>query len=61
MTPDKEMITRMLHLPPEKKKLHNEHSAQSIMKHTKEYKIDHRSVYNILDHICKDTDLYPKV
>ena len=41
--------------------LHNEKSAQSIMEHMAEYKIDSRSVYNILDQICKDTDLYPYV
>ena len=55
------MIARMLHLPPEKNKLHNEQSAQSVKKHTAEYKIDNRSVYNILDQICKGTDLYPYV
>ena len=26
-----------------------------------EYKIDNRHVYDILDQICKDTDLYPHV
>ena len=27
--------------------------------HTAEYMIDNRTVYDILDQICKDTDLYP--
>ena len=26
-----------------------------------EYEIDNRSVYDILDQICKNTDLYPYV
>ena len=43
-TPENEMITRMLHLPPDKNKLHNEQSVQSVMEHTAEYEIDNRSV-----------------
>ena len=31
-TPDDEMITRMLHLPPDKNKLHNKQSAHSAIK-----------------------------
>ena len=58
VTPDDEMIARMLHIPPDKKKLHNEQSAQSVTEHTAEYKTDNRTVYDILDQICKDTDLY---
>ena len=49
VTPNNKMITRMLHLPPNKNKLHNEQSAQSVGEHTAEYEIDNRSVYNILD------------
>ena len=51
----------MLQLLPNKNKLHNEQSAQSVTEHTAEYKIDNRSVYNILDQICKDTDMYAYV
>ena len=50
-TPDDKMITRMLHQPPDKNKLHNK----------LEYEVDNRSVYDILDQICKDTNLYPYV
>ena len=60
-THDNTMITRMLHLPPEKNILHNEQSAQSVKEHRAEYEIDNRSVYDILDQICKDIDLYPYV
>ena len=49
----------MFHLPPNKNKLHKEQSAQSVMKHTADYEIDNRSVYDILDQIYKDIDLYP--
>ena len=59
MTPDDEMIARMLQLLPDKNILQNKQSAQSVIEHTAEYEIDNRSVYNILDQICKDTDLYP--
>ena len=55
------MIARMLHLTPNKNRLHNEQSAQSVKRHTTEYKKDNKSVYDILDQICKDTDLYPYV
>ena len=57
-TLDDEMITSMLHLPPDKNRLHNEQSAQSVKEHTAEYEIDNRSVYDILDQICKETDSY---
>ena len=60
-SPNDDMITSMLHLTPEKNKLHNEQSAQSVKEHTAECKIDYRSVYNILNQICKDTDFYPYV
>ena len=59
-TPDNKMITSMLHLPPDKKLL-LEKNAQSVQACTAEYKIDNRSDYDILDQICKDTDLYPYV
>ena len=39
----------------------NEQSAQSIKEITAEYKIDNKSVLDILDQIFKDTDLYPYV
>ena len=60
-TPDDEMNARMLHLPLDKNKVHNEQSAQSVTQHTTEYKIDNRTVYDILDQICKDVYLYPYV
>ena len=60
-THDNEMIARMLHLPSDKNKVHNKQSAQSVTQHAAEYKIDNRSVYDILDQICKDTNLYPYV
>ena len=53
------MNAMMLYLPPDKNRLHDEQSAHSVKEHTAEYKMDNRSVYDILDHICKDTDLYP--
>ena len=56
VTHDDEMIARMLHLPPDNSRLHNEQSAQMA-----DYMIDNRSVYDIFDQICKDTDLYPYV
>ena len=51
----------MLHLLPDKNKLHNEQNALSVKEHTAEYKKDNRSVYDIPDQICKDIDLYPYV
>ena len=61
ITPNKQMIARMLHLPTDKNKLHNEWSAQSIKEHTSEYEMDNRSVYGILDQTCYNIDLYPYV
>ena len=58
VSPDDKMIAMMLHQPPDKSKLHNKQSVQSVIKHTAVYEIDNRSVYDILDQICKDTDLY---
>ena len=60
-TPDNKMITRMLHLPPDKTKILLDSYIQSTKAHMVEYKIDNRSVYDILDQICKDTNLYPYV
>ena len=60
-TPYDEMVARMLHITPNKNKLHNKQSAQSVTKHTAAYKIDNRGVYDILAKIYKDTDLYPYV
>ena len=34
-------------------------SVKSVTEHTIEYEIDNRSVYDILDQICKDINLYP--
>ena len=50
-TPGNKMITRMLHLPPEKKKVFSEHDIQSVKVHTVEHKIDNRSDYGIVDQI----------
>ena len=61
LTPNKEMIAKMLHLPLDKNKFHNEQSAQSMTEGMVEYKIDSSSVYDILDLVCKDTDLYTYV
>ena len=58
-TPDDEMIARMLHLPSDKNKVHNKQSAQWVTQHAAEYKIDNRTVYDILDQICNNKDLYP--
>ena len=60
-TSEDEMITRMLHLPPDKNKLLLESSADRVKDHTAEYIIDNRMVYDILDQICKDTDLIQDV
>ena len=51
----------MSHLPSDKNKMHNEQSALSVTMLMPEYEIDNMTVYDILDHICKDTDLYPYV
>ena len=60
VTPEDEMITTMLHLPPDKNKLHNEQSAQSVTENMAEYEII-RSVYDILDYTCNDTVLHPYI
>ena len=61
MTPDDEMIARMLHLPPNKNQLLLEKDAHKVQDHTVEYVIDNRMVHDILDQICRDTDLYPYI
>ena len=58
-TSDDEMITRILYLPSHKNKLQLESSVNKVQDHTPEYTIDNKMVYDILDQICKDTDLYP--
>ena len=55
------MIARMLCISPRRNKLLLEHNVQSARVHTAEYKIDNVSVHDILDQICKDTNLYPNV
>ena len=60
-TPDDEMITRILLLPLDKNKLLPEKDVQRAQVYSTEYKIDNRMVYDVLDQICKDTDLYPYV
>ena len=60
-TPDDQMIARMLHLPPDMNKLLLERDVHKVQDHTAEYVIDNRMVYDVLDQICKDTDLYPYV
>ena len=57
-TPKDKMIARILQLPPDKNKILLESDFQSSRVHTAEYEIDNRSVDDILDQICKDTDLY---
>ena len=61
MTHDNEMMMGMLHLLPDKNKILLDSDVLSTKAHTSEYKIDNRSVYDILDQIYKNTDLYPYV
>ena len=51
------MIARMLYQPPDKNKLLPEKDVQRVQVHMAEYKIDNRTVYDVMDQICKDTDL----
>ena len=51
----------MLHFPSHKNKLQLESSVDKVKDHTAEYMIDNRMVYDILNQICKDTDLYPYI
>ena len=44
-----------------KNKILLEINAQSPKAHTADYEIDKRIVYDILNQICKDTNLYPLV
>ena len=59
--PDDEMIARMLHLPADKNQVTSEQGAQSVSQCMSEYKIDNRTVYDILDQICNDMDMYSYV
>ena len=61
VAPDDEMIAKMSHLPLNKKKVHNEKSAQTVKEHMGEYEINNKSVYDILDQDCKVNVLYPNV
>ena len=60
-TPDDKMITRMLPLPSEKNKNLHETDAQTVCTCMAEYKIDNRTIIDILDQICKDADLIQDV
>ena len=55
------MIARMLHMPSDKNKLLSENDVKRVQVCMAEYEIDNRMVYDILDQICKDADLYPYV
>ena len=57
MTPDNKMIVRMLHLSQDKSKLLLKHSISLIKENSVEYDVDNRTIYDILDQICKDTDV----
>ena len=59
LAPNDNIIAMMLHLPLYKNKLYNEKNAQSVKEHTAEYKINNRSIDDILGQICMDTNLYP--
>ena len=60
-TTDDKTVTRLLHLLSNNNKVHNEQSALSVRGLMPEYKIDNRTVYDILDQICKNIYLYPYV
>ena len=60
-TPDDKMIARMLHLHFKKNMLLHETDTHTVLACMPEYEIDNRTIYDILDQICKDTDLYPYV
>ena len=51
----------MLHLTLDNDKLYNEKNTQSVKECIADYEKDNNSVYDILDQICKDTNLYPHV
>ena len=50
--PDDEMIIKMLNLSADKDSPSLESQSSSIKEHTAEYKIDNRTVYDILERIC---------
>ena len=58
---DDEMIAMILHLPPDKNKLLSEKDIQKVQAGTAMDKIDNPIVYDIMDQICKVTDLCPYV
>ena len=60
-TPDNEITTRMLHLLPDKNKILLDSDVQSNKALMAEYNIYNRSVYDMLNQRCKDTDLYSYV
>ena len=60
-THDNEIIARMLHLHLSKNKLLLQSGAHKVQDHTAEHVIDNIMVYDVLDQICNDTDLYPYV
>ena len=61
MTPDNQIFAKLLHLLQLKSKPVLEHNVHLTKKLTAEYKIDNRTVYDIFDQICKDTNLCPYV
>ena len=46
--PEDEMIARISHLSPNKNKLHDKQSAQSVKQYMEDYEIDNISIYDIL-------------
>ena len=50
-----------LHLPPDKNKISLESQVCTIKEHTAENEIYNRTIYDILDQIYEDTDLYPYI
>ena len=60
-TLDNKMIAMALHLSLDKNKLNNKKVLSQSRNIWPEYEIKNRSVYEILDKICKDTNLYPYV
>ena len=60
-TPNNKMIARMLHLPQGMNNLLPQKDAQTVQVHMPENEIDNKTLYDILDQICKDTDLNPYI
>ena len=57
-TCDNKMIARMLDLPQDKNKLLSEGDVQRVQVCMAKYEINNRMVYDMLDQICKDADLF---